>query len=245
MPLYEDSNVLGNPVITARKRSLRRLCFYTRLLVILFTGGVCLSVCWDSRPPFQQQTPPQAVHAGRYGQQVGGMHPTGMHICVLLGSQLLPCQLLRYSPIITARKGSLGQGNIFTPVCHSVHRGGMRGCSRGSCVVAPRGVHGCSQGGMHGCSGGHAWLLPGGHVWLLPGGVCMAKGGMHGEGGHVWRRGGVCGEGGAWQGGVHGMHPPARDKAGHCAGGTHPTGMHSCLPIILPARWEREAKRHF
>ena len=27
--------------------------------------------------------------------------------------------------IITARKRSLGQGNIFTPVCHSVHRGGL------------------------------------------------------------------------------------------------------------------------
>ena len=26
--------------------------------------------------------------------------------------------------IITARKRSLGQGNIFTPVCHSVHKGG-------------------------------------------------------------------------------------------------------------------------
>ena len=25
--------------------------------------------------------------------------------------------------IVTARKRSLGQGNIFTPVCHSVHRG--------------------------------------------------------------------------------------------------------------------------
>ena len=30
--------------------------------------------------------------------------------------------------IITARKRSLGQGNIFTPVCHSVHRG------RGVCL---------------------------------------------------------------------------------------------------------------
>ena len=27
--------------------------------------------------------------------------------------------------IITARKRSLGQGNISTPVCHSVHRGGV------------------------------------------------------------------------------------------------------------------------
>ena len=30
-------------------------------------------------------------------------------------------------PIITARKQSLGQGNIFRPVCHSVHRGGVPG----------------------------------------------------------------------------------------------------------------------
>ena len=27
--------------------------------------------------------------------------------------------------VITARKRSLGQGNMFTPVCHSVHRGGV------------------------------------------------------------------------------------------------------------------------
>ena len=26
-------------------------------------------------------TPPGAVHAGRYGQQAGGTHPTGMHSC--------------------------------------------------------------------------------------------------------------------------------------------------------------------
>ena len=39
-------------------------------------------------PPLQEQTPPQtrqppcAVHAGRYGQQAGGMHPTGMQSCI-------------------------------------------------------------------------------------------------------------------------------------------------------------------
>ena len=27
--------------------------------------------------------------------------------------------------VITARKRTLGQGNIFAPVCHSVHRGGV------------------------------------------------------------------------------------------------------------------------
>ena len=53
--------------------------------------------------------------------------------------------------------------------------GGMHGCSRGACMVAPGGVVawgvmcGCSQGGMCGCSGGHVWLLLGG-AWLLQGG---------------------------------------------------------------------------
>ena len=32
---------------------------------------------------------------------------------------------------ITARKRSLGQGNIFTPVCHSVHRGVLPQCMLG------------------------------------------------------------------------------------------------------------------
>ena len=59
--------------------------------------------------------------------------------------------------IIIARKRSLAQGNIFTPVCHSVHRG--------ACVVV---------GGVHVC-GGHAWLQ---------GGMCGCRGacvvgGMH------------------------------------------------------------------
>ena len=99
--------------------------------------------------------------------------------------------------IITARKRSLGQGNIFTPVCHSVHRGGhawllpgrhvwllpggVCGCSRGVCVVAPGGerawllpggVHGCSQGGMRGCSAGCV---------VAPGEACVVA-----LGGCVW-----------------------------------------------------------
>ena len=95
--------------------------------------------------------------------------------------------------MITARKRSLGQGNIFTPVCHSVHRGGvhgcsggcawflwggMRGCSQGgSCMVAPGGCAWLLWGGMRGSSGGHAWLLPGhgcsgGVCVVAPGGAC-------------------------------------------------------------------------
>ena len=32
-------------------------------------------------------------------------------------------------------------------------------------------------------------------------------------------------------GGGYVMHTHLRDTAGQCAGGTHPTGMHSCLKI--------------
>ena len=33
--------------------------------------------------------------------------------------------------IFTARKRSLGQGNMFAPVCHSVHMGGLSHCMLG------------------------------------------------------------------------------------------------------------------
>ena len=77
--------------------------------------------------------------------------------------------------VITARKRSLGQGNIFTHVCHSVHRG--------VCMVAGGHVW-LLRGSMHGCRG-VACMVAGGHVWL--------QGGMHGCGGHVWLLWGVCG----------------------------------------------------
>ena len=64
-----------------------------------------------------------------------------------------------------------------------------------------------------------------GHAWA-------GAGGMHGWG-HVWQ--GTCMAGAcvagehAWQGGVRGQGAcVAREKA-ISAGGTHPTGMHSCL----------------
>ena len=103
-------------IFNARKPSLRRLCFYTCLSVILFTGeggqylgrypsGPGTPPCrtrytprpgtppgqvspgtkYPPQPPGTRytplQVPPQAVHAGRYGQQAGGTHPTGMHSC--------------------------------------------------------------------------------------------------------------------------------------------------------------------
>ena len=76
------------------------------------------------------------------------------------------------------------------------------------------------------CGGGHAWqvaCVAGG----IHGGGCMA-GGVHGRG--------ACVAGGhVWQGGVHAMHTPwtPRDMVGQCAGGMHPTGMHSCSFFTL------------
>ena len=92
------------PFITARKRSLRRLCFYTCLSVHRGRGSN-----WTGTPP-ETGTPPRlgtplrpgtpldqvpprpgtppdqvhppSVHAGRYGQQVVSTHPTGMHSCL-------------------------------------------------------------------------------------------------------------------------------------------------------------------
>ena len=42
---------------------------------------------WQAHPlprqvhPLADTPTPGAVHAGRYGQQAGGTHPTGMHSC--------------------------------------------------------------------------------------------------------------------------------------------------------------------
>ena len=126
-------------------------------------------------------------------------------------------------------------------VGHAWFLPGVHGCSGGACVVAPGGVHGCSWGGMHGCLGG--CVVARGGVWLLPGacmvrGACLAKGGCVVEGTcmakrrHVWQggscmvKGGHVGQKGACV--AKGWGVRGRYTAGHCAGGTHPTGMHSC-----------------
>ena len=60
------------------------------------------------------------------------------------------------------------------------------------------------------------YMVAWGRVWLLPGAMCG-------------KRGAVCGEKGVC------MVCTPRDTAGHCMGGTHPTGMHSqiqeCIPV--------------
>ena len=121
-----------------------------------------------------------------------------------------------------------GGHDVFMDVCLSTGgghawQGGMcgNGCAwQGACMAGGAWWGACITGGMHG--GGHVWwgMHSGGHAWqgggMCGGGLCMA--------------GGMCGRGHAWQGYAHPLpctlSPPT---CGQCAGGMHPTGMHSCL----------------
>ena len=93
---------------------------FSQVSVILFTGGVCLSACWNTllarRPPLTRQTPSSplarrppskadplpAVHAGRY---VGGMQPTRMHF--------LFCTFLLLEDISVLCNSVLDLGDVF------------------------------------------------------------------------------------------------------------------------------------
>ena len=55
---------------------------------------------------------------------------------------------------------------------------------------------------------------------------CMAGG--HTWQGHMWWEG-MCGRECAWQGGVWQREACVAGEMATAAGGTHPTGMHSCL----------------
>ena len=45
-------------LITGRNEVVAKVIFL-HLSVILFTGGVCLSACWDTTPPLVADTPPE------------------------------------------------------------------------------------------------------------------------------------------------------------------------------------------
>ena len=81
-------------IFTARKRSLGQGNIFAPVCHSVHRG-ICLSAFWDTTPPRSRYLPrdqvppgadppgrpPYAVHAGRYGQQAGGMHPTAMQSC--------------------------------------------------------------------------------------------------------------------------------------------------------------------
>ena len=111
--------------------------------------------------------------------------------------------------------------------------GGMRGFIRGVCVVLFGGACVVLFGGA--CMvlfGGHMWFYLGGHAWFYSGGgMCgFIQGGIHGfirgvMHGFIWG-------GRAWfyLGGACVVFSVFSDtmRYGQWAGGTHPTGMHSC-----------------
>ena len=83
-------------IITARKRLGQGNIFIGVCQEFCSQGGVASVHDHDPPPPranpspreqtAQEQTPPvadtpRAVHAGRYSQQAGGMHPTGIQSC--------------------------------------------------------------------------------------------------------------------------------------------------------------------
>ena len=102
-PGFANTEGECQPIITARKRSLRRFGFTPVCQSFCSQAGqVCLSACDDSRPPWEQtpprnrhhpqeqtplprsRQPPCTVHAGRYSQEAGSTHPTGMHTCLVI-----------------------------------------------------------------------------------------------------------------------------------------------------------------
>ena len=72
----------SDSIVTARKRSFGQGNIFTSVCQEFCLRGGLLHCMLGYPPPLARQTPPPcAVHAGRYGQQVGSMHSTGMQSC--------------------------------------------------------------------------------------------------------------------------------------------------------------------
>ena len=101
---------------------------------------------------------------------------SGYHLTVVTVFKLILQNLHFPEHIITARKRSLGQGNVFTPVCHSVHGGWGGGVSVPGRITG-RMIGGglCPRGTM---SGGRGDLCPRGSVARgvsVQGGLCPRR----------------------------------------------------------------------
>ena len=229
---FSPSSLLLPLLITARKRSLRRLCFYRCLSV--HGGGGGMRGCSQGVACVVAPTGEGGMRGcsrgegGMRGCSWGGMHSCsqgGMHGCSGGGH----VWLLWGACMVAPGGGMCGcSGGAFM-----VAPGG-HGCSRGACVVAPGGhawlllggMHGCSWGGVCGCSGGggHAWLLPGGQrVWLL-------------------QRGGMCGC--SRGGGVRGFFDEIRSMSGRYASYWNAFLFKKCVDFIVIRIMERKCVRH-
>ena len=124
---------------------MRTVCCSDRLGTGVSAGGVCLGGCL---PRWSAQG--RAVST-RGGPALGGPHRSPTTNVILIAE------------LITARKRSLGQGNVFTPVCDSVHRG----------VSVPACTTGHMTGGQGGlCSGGSLSRGPLSRGVSVQGGLC-------------------------------------------------------------------------
>ena len=125
----------------------------------------------------------------------------------------------------------LGQGYVFTRVCDSVHKGDVWWCSSMHCRRYPSMP--CSRswgGGIPACLAGFQAHTQGGTWGVWPGGVSRPtpKGEVEGSGlgglqAHTW---------GVSRPTPRGCIPACTEEQPPMAtatGGTHPTGMHSCL----------------
>ena len=153
--------------------------------VILSTGGVCLSACWDTPPPgvepprLSSRHPPAAVHAGRYGQRAGGMHPTGMQSCIRMPLLRVPQCYIRQSQVtwslacmllnvfFTSRNEVLAKV-IFSQACVILSTGGGW-VSQHALQVSPGGELG-GGGGLQFFGGVGGWGLGVGG-WGVKGGT--------------------------------------------------------------------------
>ena len=145
-------------IFTARKRSLRRLCFYRCLSV---HGGACM-----------------VARGGMHGCSGGG-HAWLLGGCAWLlpggHAWLLPGGACMVAPGGEGMHGCSG-GHVGLLGGHAwLLWGGMRGCLGGMCGCSGGGMRGCSQGGMCGCLGacvvarGACMVAPGGCAWFLGG----------------------------------------------------------------------------
>ena len=151
-------------IFTARKRSLRRLCFYR-----------CLSVHGGGVHGCSGEGHAWLLWGGMCGCSGWGGHGCSQGACVVTPGG--HAWLLRGVCMVAPRGG-----------VHGCSWGGHAWLLRGACMVALGGHVWLLLGGCVVAPGGHAWLLPGGACVVAP------RGGMRGcSGGHAWLLGGVHG----------------------------------------------------
>ena len=123
--------------------------------------------------------------------------------------------------VFTARKRSLGQGNLFISVCQEFCTGG---------VVSQQALQVVSQ---------HALQVSGGWYPSMP---CRSPG-PHPRGklrGLTWGEGSPGPHRGVSQ---HALRQTPPQQTATAAGGMHPTGMHSCLELLSEEPEERTVIR--